>query len=158
MSTLLIDKHMCPCPLSLYSNVHMLLPQCVLVPFYFSPLIWRWWRLLVPSCVCITHGLSEQSRPFNIKLVYGISILLPPPLIPQPIIWTFRNNAYFHFNTLFVSLFCSSSLPLYIYIYLCVCVCKGSIYAKNETRTFQLLNRRNRKFDEPSSPLLLAMT
>lgn len=153
MSTLLIDKHMCLCPLSLSSNVHMLLPQCVLVPFYFSPLIWRWWRLLVPSCVCITHGLSEQSRPFNIKLVYGISILLPPPLIPQPIIWTFRNNAYFHFNTLFVSIF----------VVLHFLFTHTHTYAKvlcmqRTTRTFQLLNRRNRKFYEPPSPLLLAMT
>ncbi|CAJ1975285.1 unnamed protein product [Sphenostylis stenocarpa] len=49
----------------------------------FFTLIWRWWRLLMPSCVCITHGLSEQSRPFNIKLVYGLSILLPPPNSPS---------------------------------------------------------------------------
>lgn len=67
----------------------------------------------MPSCVCITHDLSEESRPFKIKLVYGISILLPPPNSPSNNIKVFQlcKSAAFHFSNLFVCLFCSSSLP-----------------------------------------------
>jgi len=69
----------------------------------------------MPSCVCITHDPSEESRPFKIKLVYGISILLPPPNSPS-------NNIKLEKKKCIVSLhhsLCLSILFFFSSFYIC---------------------------------------